>query len=329
MAGRKKLKRYPFEGSGCNFPETLTQTIATSLKVPILAGAPPPGYPGDKPEDGCGDDDIVLWEKEARTFVQYYSMLFLPFDHNMDPRDPTLPHLAVLPWNRNTSWINFKTIFKSWDVDTHGTGDVRSWYKRSTYRLFHNLVHSFKQPKLTRTLLAKWRALSADKRPTSAGVFDSERTGSSTDKLWVTHSSDDDEDGDDVVALLEVLRDQFGVSDKKMSRSEQLQQKENAFLDMKTGHIKELTQALTVNSYGEDEKCSLNAFEQSNQPYTTMTLQQASEGFSKLTKGISIDEVIDDNDSDEEEFDLPAIPIRNVDAVEVISNVDVADVTVN
>ena len=114
-----------------------------------------------------------------------------------------------------------------------------------------------------------------------------------------------------------------------MSRSEQLQQKENAFLDMKTGHIKELTQALTVNSYGEDEKCSLNAFEQSNQPYTTMTLQQASEGFSKLTKGISIDEVIDDNDSDEQEFDLPGIPIRNVDGVEVINNVDVADVTVN
>ena len=131
-AGRKKLKRFPFEGSGCNFPETLTQTISTNLKVPIFAGAPPPGYPGDRPEDGTDDDDIALWEKGARTFVEYYSMLFLPFDHNMDPRDPTLPHLAVLPWNRNTSWDNFITIFKSWDVDTHGTGDVRSWYKRST-----------------------------------------------------------------------------------------------------------------------------------------------------------------------------------------------------
>ena len=111
-AGRKMLKRYPFAGSGCNSPESLTQTVTTSLRVPILAGAPPPQYPGDKPVDGS-DDDFMLWEKGARTFVQYYSMLFLPFDHNMDPRDPTLPHLAVLPWNRNTSWINFKTIFKS------------------------------------------------------------------------------------------------------------------------------------------------------------------------------------------------------------------------
>ena len=86
--GRKRLKRYPFEGTGCKFQDTLIQTISTSLKVPILAGAPPPGYPGEKPVDGSVDD-IVLWEKSARLFVEYYAMLFLPFDHDMDPRDPT------------------------------------------------------------------------------------------------------------------------------------------------------------------------------------------------------------------------------------------------
>ena len=112
-------------------------------------------------------DDIVYCAVGERCkFVQYYSMLFLPFDHSMETKDPTLPHLSVLPWNRDTSWDNFTTIFESWDVDTAGTEDLRRWYKRSTYRLFHNLVHSFKQPKLTRTLLAKWRILSIDKRPT-------------------------------------------------------------------------------------------------------------------------------------------------------------------
>ena len=131
-------------------------------------------------------DDIVLWEKGARLFVEYYSLLFLPFDHDMDPRDPTLPHLSVLPWNRNTSWDNFTTIFKSWDVDTAGTGDLRSWYKRSTYRLFHNFVHSFKQPKLTRTLLAKWRALSADKRPTLDWVSGSGRADSIRDSFFAS-----------------------------------------------------------------------------------------------------------------------------------------------
>ena len=150
--------------------------------------------------------------------------------------------------------------------------------------------------------------------------------GSSTDKLYVTHSADDDEDGDDVVALLEVLRDQVVVSDKKMSRSEQLPQKENAFLGKKTSHIKELTQELTVNSDGDDEKCRVNAVERSKQPYTTMTLQQASEVFSKLTNSISLDEVIDDNELDEEEFDLPGIPNRYVNYVEQ-TNIYAADIT--
>ena len=71
--------------------ETLIQTISASLKVPILAGASLSGYPGKKPVDGS-DDDIVLCEKRARLFVTYYSILFLPFDNDMDPRDPTLPH---------------------------------------------------------------------------------------------------------------------------------------------------------------------------------------------------------------------------------------------
>ena len=106
-----RLKRYPFERTGCKIPETLTQTISTSLRVPVLAGALPPGYPGEKPVNGS-EEDILLWEKGARLFVEYYSLLFLPFDHNMDPRDPTLPHLSVLPWNRDTSWENFTTIFR-------------------------------------------------------------------------------------------------------------------------------------------------------------------------------------------------------------------------
>ena len=330
VAGRSKLKRYPFEGSGCKFPESLTQTIATNLKVPILAGAPPPRYPGDKPDDGCDDDDLVLWEKEARTFVEYYSLLFLPFDHNMDPRDPTLPHLAVIPWNCNTSWKNFTTIFKSWDVDTHGTGDERSWYKRSTYRLFHNLVHSFKQPKLTRTLLAKWRAQSADKRPTLNGVLDSERMGSSRDNLWMRQSSDDEDSCDEAVLVIEMVRDHFGASGEKLSISEQNRQKENAFLDMRTRGVKNLTEALTFAPDGEEQKCSENAVKLSNQPYSSMTLQVASERYSKLTKGISMDQIIESEELDEDEFDLPEISNNDiVDAVEISNCVNAVELPVN
>ena len=90
-------------------------------------------------------------------------------------------------------------------MDASGIGDSRCWYKRSTYRLFHSLVHSFKQPKLTRTLLAKWRALSVDKRPTLDGVLDSGRTDSITDALCLGYPSDGDEDSfDDVVAIIDM-----------------------------------------------------------------------------------------------------------------------------
>ena len=61
-----------------------------------------------------------------------------------------------------------------------------------------------------------------------------------------------------------------------------------------------------------------------------MVLQEASDRFSKLTKGISLDEVIDDNELDEDEFDLPAILNNNsVDAVELTNNVDAVKLPVN
>ena len=86
---------------------------------------------------------------------------------------------------------------------------------------------------------------------------------------------------------------------------------------------------MKVDSDGEEEKCSKNAIEQSEQPYSTMTLQEASIGFSNLSKGISLDEVIDDNDMDEEEFDFAGNPNHNVDDAEPTNNVYAAEVSVN
>ena len=72
--GRNMLKRYPFEGSGCDFPESLMQRVSTNLRVPILAGAPPPGYPGDKPVDAT-EDEFKIWEKRhefSLSFIRYF-----------------------------------------------------------------------------------------------------------------------------------------------------------------------------------------------------------------------------------------------------------------
>ena len=58
----------------------------------------------------------------------------------------------------------------------------------------------------------------------------------------------------------------------------------------------------------EDVKCSVEAVELSMQPYESMSLQDASEGFRKLTKGISLDEAIADEILDDEERDSVGLP---------------------
>ena len=69
--------------------------------------------------------------------------------------------------------------------------------------------------------MAKWRALSADKRPALDWVSDLGRTKSSRDTSWILHPSDDDEDScDDLVAITDMFRDHFAVSDSKLTRSE-------------------------------------------------------------------------------------------------------------
>ena len=87
----------------------------------------------------------------------------------------------------------------------------------------------------------------------------------------------------------------------------------------------ELTCALRFDSHGEEEKCSVEAVGLSMQPYASMSLQDASEGFSKLRKGISLDEDIEDEELEEEEGNLLGLTTHNVDAREVI--VEGSDVT--
>ena len=72
---------------------------------------------------------------------------------------------------------------------------------------------------MIRTLLAKWRALSANKRPTLDGVLDSGRADYVRDTLCLGCPSDDDEDScDDFVPIIDMLRDHFAVSDNKLTR---------------------------------------------------------------------------------------------------------------
>ena len=69
--------------------------------------------------------------------------------------------------------------------------------------------------------------------------------------MWAPHPSDDEENScDAVVAIIDLLREYYAVSDNKLTGSEQLGIKQEAFLDTRTSNMEQLTSALR-----DDSKC--------------------------------------------------------------------------
>ena len=176
------------------------------------------------------------------------------------------------------------------------------WYKRSTYKLFHNLVHGLKQPKLTRTLLAKWRALSADKRTHLNNLTELTKPKTNMDHRNRCSSDEEDDKCDDAIALVEMLRSKHGAETVKQSRSEQLRIKNEDYLKEKIRCLNEITEALHFDSNGEEEKISIEAAEDSMEPYTSMTIDKCRLVFSKISQGKLLNEYLEeDEDTDDED----------------------------
>ena len=159
-------------------------------------------------------------------------------------------------------------------------------------------MKGFREPKLTRTLLAKWRALAADKKIQR----DESDLNSKTNNLpgRLEHASDD-EDEDDATALIDILRAKYEVditTEAKLSRSELLQKKTIYYLNENTSNLDQITRALQFHSDGEEKKLELDICEKSLQPYPTMSSEQCSTIFNKLKKGTLRDEVEDDMEID-------------------------------
>ena len=73
--------------------------------VPQIAGSPSPAYPENPPDPKNSEDEedfekeVALWTKKAKIFVEFYALLFLTIDDEGLPRDPTMPHVNILPWD--------------------------------------------------------------------------------------------------------------------------------------------------------------------------------------------------------------------------------------
>ena len=107
---RPRNKSFAYREGG-KIPATYEQRIASCPAIPILAKGSPPTYPEFPNHDGDDEpcsEDMNIWLRKARVFVEYYSLLFLPITSlELGPRDPTMPHIRILPWNEESSWKNF------------------------------------------------------------------------------------------------------------------------------------------------------------------------------------------------------------------------------
>ena len=234
---RPLSKRFSFDKDD-KLPTKFTQIISSCPAIPQLAGAPPPPYP--KPPSGDLDDEQqrAIWLRKAKVFVEFYSLLFLPFTKTWGPIDPTQPELKILPWSGLTSWENFWKVFGSFDVDTKNQTTFK-WYKRSTWRIFKNCVENLRVKATARSLSAKWRAMAADKR-SEADVVTKVRSSSSGDAC--NNENDESYDKDDLAIIADIVRAKHGA-DMKFSHAENEAKKADEYLQSQKEHLISLYEA--------------------------------------------------------------------------------------
>ena len=242
--GRRSLRRYSFDGGDC-FDASFAQIVSPVPAIPQIVGPAPPSYPGNRPDHTADAETLQKWTKEAKLFVQFYSYMFLPWDSELNPRDPTLLHLPVLPWNDETSWNNFCTILKSWRFHSPQQEESNLWYKRSTYRILNNMVSNLRQTGSARTLLMKWRSMAADENEEAACVPDEQPERTETNAVDFVIGTE--ENDDDIAVLRDLIRKRFGVDDNLTFRQQQNQAKTNHYITRQLTSLNFIHAAKEIN----------------------------------------------------------------------------------
>ncbi len=224
-AGRPPSKKFFFR-PGSKPARSLIQVIKQRCDIPRLTGKNPPEHPGPAPnKENCNAEKYKHWCEQAKTFVTYYSLLFLPLNENGLPFEPTQPNISILPWNDKNlvSWNNFWKIVFYWDVPT-GNNPTTKFYKRSLWQIFKNMVDNLRQANGVRRLLRDWRFQSAKPRPDNIS-FNTNKTGG--------RNYDNEDRINDILALKELLRarcaaDKTGAEDELAKMNIYLKKQLNA-----------------------------------------------------------------------------------------------------
>ena len=204
--------------------KNLIQSIKSCPTVPRISGCQPPEYPGDKPTI---KNEINIWETQAKTFVVFYSLLFLPLDNNMLPFDPTQPDIHILPWDINYSWTNFWLIFGSWDIKESKSKNNHI-FKRRIWRIFKNMVNNLRSSNKERKFINEFRSQCADIKSHEIG---DEKFDFIHNKLNKNKNYDND-----LSKISEQIIAQFGTSSFSQNNQNSLR-KANIYLDQQINKL--------------------------------------------------------------------------------------------
>ena len=216
--GRSENPTFPYKANS-KASKCFEQMMRSTPTIPRIAGQKPPAYPGDKPTDLSSSSRQNHWESQAKTFVEFYSLLFLPFDENTNLLKP---YDSILPWNSETSWDDFWQVFNAFE-------NAKSFYGRSVWFIFHNMVDNMDQHPDERTLVTKWRFMEADELN---DTFDEKRSAKHPIKPHKQKSIEDESDECDFETLqviIEQIRDEHG-SELFLSPKQRERKKARAYL---------------------------------------------------------------------------------------------------
>ena len=213
--GRPENPTFPYVPNS-KAAKCFEQIMKSHPTIPRIAGKQPPPYPGDKPSSDQSISKIIQWTNKAKTFVQFFSLLFLPFDEHLKIMKP---YDQILPWNDSTSWDNFWKIFNEFE-------NAKNFYHRSVWFIFQNMVDNLRQRTHERTLVMKWRFANAH-------CMTKTQQRDASKNLTEQESDEISEDVDDLEALqitIQRIRDKYG-SDVFLSRAQIERRKATAYLN--------------------------------------------------------------------------------------------------
>ena len=214
--GRKQNNSFAF-ACGHPFVETHEQRLRSKQFVPILAGAPPPCYPG-KPSN------TPVWKSAASRYAEYMLTGFVPWDLNTMAPPMRLTWKNFCRWAEQRSKPNEPIKENEFDLSNHYVENSRFGIIRNISR---NLTVSFQEKKL----ILQWRNRYTTQWKTEASGH-SARPPISDDALDV--ENDPDRHDQELHDFIEQLRRDHGsnIGNQQQARAELQELYNNAVLNV-------------------------------------------------------------------------------------------------